>query len=189
MGDGTQCNIEVQRSDNDDHLKRARYNASVITARESNTGERFENILELYIIYISEFDFLKGGKTIYHIDKVLRETGGVVDDGLHEIFVNTVINDNSDIAELMSCFTKKEINNDKFPALTNEVKRLKTTEGGVLTMCDVIEKERKEARENEIFSSVAEGDYNAERGAEKLKITVEQFIEKMTQRGFVVPAK
>ncbi len=35
------------------------------------------------IIYISECDFLKGNKTIYHVDKVLRETGTVIDDGLH----------------------------------------------------------------------------------------------------------
>lgn len=35
LGNGTQVNVEVQRSDNDDHLKRARYNASSITVRES----------------------------------------------------------------------------------------------------------------------------------------------------------
>ena len=193
LGDGTQCNVEVQRSDNDDHLKRARYNASVITARESNTGERFDEILELYIIYISEFDFLKGKKTIYHLDKVLRETGKTVDDGLHEIFVNTAIDDNSDIAELMSCFTKKEVNNDKFPAFSKEVKRLKTTEGGVSTMCDVMEKYiqegRDEGREDEILSSVADGDYSIKRGAEKLKITVEQFLEKMAQKGLTAPTE
>ena len=35
LGNGTLCNIEVQRSNNDDHLRRARYNASVITAKEN----------------------------------------------------------------------------------------------------------------------------------------------------------
>ena len=30
---------------------------------------------------------------IYHIDKTIRENGRVVDDGLHEIFVNTAIDD------------------------------------------------------------------------------------------------
>ena len=140
MGNGTKCNIEVQRSDNDDHLKRARFNAASITVKASNPGDRFENVLELYIVYISEFDFLKKGKTIYHIDKVLRETGDVVDDGLHEIFVNTVIDDKTDIAELMACFTKKEVNNPKFPELSSEVKRLKETEGGARTVCEVMQK-------------------------------------------------
>lgn len=140
LGNGVKCNIEVQRANNDNHLRRARFNASSITVRESNPGEKFEDVLELYIVYISEFDFLKGGKTIYHVDKVLRETGDVVDDGLHEIFVNTVIDDGTDISDLMSCFMKKEVKNSKFPKLSAEVTRLKETEGGAQSVCEVMEK-------------------------------------------------
>lgn len=143
LGDGTKCNIEVQRSNNDNHLKRARFNASSITVKESNTGDTFDDVIELYIVYISEFDFLKGGKTIYHVDKVIRETNEVIDDGLHEIFVNTVIDDGTDIAELMACFMKKEVKNPKFPALSSEVTRLKATEGGARAVCEVMEKYNK----------------------------------------------
>ncbi len=140
LGDGTKCNIEVQRSDSDNHLKRARYNASSITIKESNPGDRFDDIVTVYIVYISEFDFLKKGKTIYHIDKIIRETGETIDDGLHEVFVNTTIDDNTKIAELMSCFLKKEINNKNFPQLSKEVYRLKNTEGGLTTVCELMNK-------------------------------------------------
>jgi len=143
LGNGTKCNIEVQRADNDDHLRRARFNASSITVKESNPGERFGDVVELYVVYISEFDFLKGGKTIYHVDKILRETGTIVDDGLHEIFVNTVIDDGTDISDLMACFMKKEVKNPKFPALSAEVARLKESEGGAQTMCDIMERYEK----------------------------------------------
>lgn len=143
LGNGTKCNIEVQRSNNDDHLRRARFNASSITVKESNPGDHFKDILELYIVYISESDFFKKGKTIYHVDKVLRETGTVIDDGLHEIFVNTQINDGTYIAELMSCFLKKEVKNPKFPAISAEVARLKETEGGTRAVCEVMEKYEK----------------------------------------------
>lgn len=143
LGNGTKCNIEVQRSDNDNHLKRARFNASSITVRDAEPGITFDEVIELYIVYISEFDFFKGNKTIYHLEKVLKETGEVVDDGLHEIFVNTSIDDGTDIAELMSCFTKKEVKNAKFPALSSEVKRLKETEGGVQVVCEVMQKYEK----------------------------------------------
>lgn len=143
LGDGTKCNIEVQRSNNDNHLKRARFNAASITVKESNTGDTFDDVIELYIVYISEFDFLKGGKTIYHVDKVIRETNEVIDDGLHEVFVNTVIDDGTDIAELMACFMEKEVNNPKFPALSSEVTRLKATEGGACAVCEVMEKYNK----------------------------------------------
>lgn len=61
------------------------------------------------------------------MEKVLRETGTFIDDG-------------TDIADLMSCFTKKEIKNPKFPALSSEVKRLKETEGGVQVVCEVMQK-------------------------------------------------
>ena len=65
-------------------------------------------------------------KDLRPIDDVfLRKTGKVVDDGLHEIFVNTVVDDGTDISELMSCFMKKEVKNPKFPALSSEVQRLK----------------------------------------------------------------
>lgn len=54
--------------------------------------------------------------------------------------MNTVVDDGTDIAELMSCFTKKEVKNDKFPALSSEVRRLKETEGGVQVVCEVMQK-------------------------------------------------
>lgn len=76
LGNGVKCNIEVQRSDNDNHLKRARFNASSITVKDSKPGDTFEDIIELYIVYISEFDFFKGKKTIYHVESVLKETEG-----------------------------------------------------------------------------------------------------------------
>lgn len=146
LGNGTKCNIEVQRADNDNHLKRARFNASSITVRDSQPGTKFDDVLELYVVYISQFDFLKGNKTTYHVEKFLRETGEVIDDGLHEVFVNTAVNDGTDIAELMSCFLRKEVKNEKFPALSREVSRLKETEGGVNSMCEVMEKELREMR-------------------------------------------
>jgi len=157
LGNGTKCNIEVQRSDNDNHLKRARFNAASITVKDSNPGDRFEDVIELYIVYITEFDFLKGNRTIYHVEKVLRETGDVVDDGLYEIFVNTVIDDGTDIAELMACFTKKEVKNPKFPALSSEVKRLKETEGGAQAVCEVMQKYIKEERLEKIQAMLREG--------------------------------
>lgn len=183
LRNGTKCNIEVQRADNDDHLKRVRFNASSITVKESTPGEHFRDILELYMVYISEFDFLKGGKTIYHVDKVLRETGKVIDDGLHEIYVNTVIDDGSDISDLMACFMKKEVKNPKFPALSAEVSRLKETEGGAQSVCAVMERyERmavKKDRIERIIIMVEKG-YSKEDVLE-LGYTADEYCEARTQ--------
>ena len=185
---GTKCNIEVQRADNDDHLKRVRFNASSITVKESNPGEHFKDILELYMVYISEFDFLKGGKTIYHVDKVLRETGKVIDDGLHEIYVNTVIDDGSDISDLMACFMKKEVKNPKFPALSAEVSRLKETEGGAQSVCAVMERyERMAVKKDRIERIII----MIEKGCSKefileLGYTEDEYCEARTQMMLLV---
>ena len=147
LGDGSLCNIEIQRSDNDNHLKRARFNAASITVKESEAGTNFEAVKDVYIVYISEKDFLKGGFTTYHIDKVIRENGVTVDDGLHEIFVNASIDDGSNIAELMQCFTQKDLNNPKFKAVTRRFKELKETERGLDAMCKIMEDIVKEENE------------------------------------------
>lgn len=59
------------------------------------------------------------------------------------LFVNTVIDDGTDISDLMACFTKEEVKNPKFPALSAEVARLKESEGGAQTMCDIMERYEK----------------------------------------------
>ena len=171
LGNGTKCNIEIQRSDNDNHLKRARFNAANITVRESNPRDKFDDVIEVYIVYISEFDIFKEGKTIYHVEKVLKETGTVVDDGLHEIFVNTTIDDGSAIADLMNCFTKKEVNNPKFPKFSKRVKELKTTEGGANAMCEVMEKYLVQ----QLVELVREGLLKVADAARKANMSEEEF--------------
>lgn len=147
LGDGSKCNIEVQRANSDDHLKRARYNAASIVTKNTEPGERFEDVPRVIIVYISERDFLGYGKTIYHIDKVIRENGELIDDGLQEVFVNTCIDDGTDIADLMRCFMQKEVHNQKFPKLSSRVNYLKEDEGGVSVMCEIMEKYMSEAKE------------------------------------------
>ena len=153
LGDGTKCNIEVQRSDNDDHLRRVRFNASSITVKESEKGTKFKQISNLVVVYISQFDIFGKGKTTYHVDKVIRETGTIIDDGLTEIFVNTEINDGTTISRLMEQFKKTDMEDNEFPELTRRVKFLKGTEGGVKAMCNVMERYEKIAADKAIFES------------------------------------
>ena len=93
LGNRKKCNVEVQRSNKDHHLKRVRFNASVITVRDSQTDDKFEETIDLIVVYISEFDIFKRGRVIYHVDSVIRETQERVDDGLERVFVNTVVKD------------------------------------------------------------------------------------------------
>ena len=151
-GDGRHINIEVQKANDDNHLKRVRYNAAVLTTNISETGSKFEFIPDVCIVFISKFDMFDGGLPLYHIDKVVRETGQVIDDGLTEKFVNTVNYDGSKPARLMKLFTDNDAySSDEFP-ITSELKsRLKSSEGGSRTMNEILEKLiSDEKRESEL---------------------------------------
>ena len=147
LENGKKCNVEVQRSNKDHHLKRVRFNASVITVRDSQTDDKFEETIDLIVVYISEFDIFKRGRVIYHVDSVIRETQEKVDDGLERVFVNTAVKDGTTISEYMNCFLQKEIDNAKFPELTNRVHYLKHEEGGVNAVCEVMRKYSEEVAE------------------------------------------
>ena len=147
LGDERECNVELQRSNKDHHLKRVRFNASSITVRDSQTGEKFEKTIDLIVVYISEFDIFKRGRVIYHVDSVIRETQEKIDDGLERVFVNTAVKDGTTISEYMDCFLQKEIDNAKFPELTNRVHYLKHEEGGVNAVCEVMRKYSEEVAE------------------------------------------
>ena len=54
LGNGKKCNVEVQRSDNDDHLRRVRFNASSITVRDSETKQKFKETEDVIVVYISQ---------------------------------------------------------------------------------------------------------------------------------------
>lgn len=150
LSDGTKCNIEIQRSDNDDHLRRVRFNAASISVKDSQTSQKFTEIEDIIIVYISQFDIFKSGHVLYHVDNVIRETGKKIDDGLMRVFVNTEIKDGTTISEYMECFLKKEINNPKFPILTKRMNLLKHEERGLDAVCDVMEKYEKKAVEENV---------------------------------------
>ena len=161
-GDGRHINIEVQKADDDNHLKRARYNASILTTNIAKTGKKFEFIPDACIVFISKFDIFDSGLPLYHIDKVVRETGQVIEDGLTEIFVNTVNYDGSKPARLMKLFTENDAySNDEFP-ITSELKsRLKSSEGGSMAMNEILEKlisdEKRESEKRGRKEGILEG--------------------------------
>lgn len=109
LENGNTCNIEVQKLNDDNYVKRVRYNASCITANTTDPGTKFEKVPDVIVIFITEFDIFKAGKTIYHIDRTICETGEINDNGLYEIYVNTKIDDGTDISALMKIFREQYV--------------------------------------------------------------------------------
>ena len=139
-GDGHRINVEVQKADDDDHIRRCRYNAAGMTWKEAEKGTRFRDLPDVCVVYITEHDFLHGGHTVYHVDKILRENGSLIDDGSSVIYVNTAVNDGSAISDLMRCFMQKTVNDPRFPRLSERVHQYKNTEKGAAEMCEELER-------------------------------------------------
>ncbi len=140
LGDGREVNIEVQKADDDNHQKRVRYNGAILTTNTADPGIKFENVPDVCVIFISKFDVFEGGFPLYHIDRMVRETGKVVGNGFEEVYVNTKVKDGSEISELMEVFVEDKAYNNKFPVTSGIKRRYKETEGGLQTMCEIMEK-------------------------------------------------
>ena len=117
-------NIEIQRSDKGAGVKRARYNSSLIDANVTEPGEKYENLCESYVIFITENDIMKAGLPIYHIDRMVKETGELFGDESHIIYVNK--EDEKGVATM--CRAMEEMRNETARE-TEHAKAIKVAKG------------------------------------------------------------
>ena len=101
---GNIITVEVQKTDNDDHQKRMRYNLANIDTTFVEKGIKYADLPDIYAIFISPFDLFRANCTAYHVNRCLLETGDIVNNGIHELYVNAAVNDGSDIVDLMQYF-------------------------------------------------------------------------------------
>ena len=55
---------------------------------ELKNKAKHNELPETLVIFITEHDVLKNGEKIYHIDRIVRETQKIFEDGTHIIYVN-----------------------------------------------------------------------------------------------------
>ena len=172
---GKYYNIEVQKADDDDHQKRVRYNGAMATTFAMRAGEDYKQMPDVRIVFISRFDVFRAERAMYHVDRVVRETGQIVDNGQSEIYVNAKVDDGTPVAELMNYFKKSEGRNDICPKLSERVKIFKTEQKEVTAMCELMEMERLAGREEgREEGRITERTENILRLMEKMGISFEQ---------------
>lgn len=149
-------NVEIQRSDRGAGAKRARYNSSLLDANLTHSGDSYSDLNETYIVFITERDILKRGLPIYHIDRVVRETGDIFEDEAHIIYVNSQIKDETALGRLMHDFFCTDAAEMYYSALADRVRYFKEDTKGVANMCRAMEEMRNEtAREATHTKAVA----------------------------------
>lgn len=65
LENGRKCNVEVQKENDDDHIRRVRYNAACLTANITSPGTHFKEVPDVIMIFVSKFDIFKAGKPIF----------------------------------------------------------------------------------------------------------------------------
>lgn len=194
---GIYVNVEVQKPNNDDHEARVRYNASVVTANQTPKGSKFKDVAQVIVIYITKFDIFGDGLPIYHIDRVVRETGKTRTDGFTEIYVNASVKNyddelNSNVSDLMDLFTDRmKLNPEKFPEFSKRKNMFVNTEKGENEMCEKVDQLARQ-REQEavlmtLFRGVEAGGVKVTFAAKEANLSLNEFKDQMRLRGFSVP--
>ena len=136
---GKVYDIEVQRADHGANFHRARFNSSMIDTRLLKVGQDFAEMVDSYVIFITENDVIGKGLPMYHINRVIEETGEKFVDGSHIIYVNGSYKNNDDpVGKLMHDFRCIVPDDMNYPLLAQNVRYFKE-EGGQARMCKAVE--------------------------------------------------
>ena len=148
---GNLFNIEVQKDDKkrdhskaEEYQKRVRFNLASMDTAFAEKGTEFHNLPDLYAVFISQLDPFGEQNTSYRVRRALEKSNTTVYNGLHEIYVNTAVNDGTLIAELMQYFENSNGINPNFEKLSTHVEELKTDENEVTSMASVFDEYAQE---------------------------------------------
>ena len=116
----------------------------MVDVRMLKAKQDFGKLKDSYVIFFYKRDKFKEGFPIYHVERIVRETGKSFNDGSHIIYVNGNYKGEDDLAKLIEDFYQKNPANMNFKALSDGVKHFKEKEKGRETMCDSVEKYAKD---------------------------------------------
>lgn len=146
---GRIVNVEMHPKEDEDHVRRVRYHLSSIDMSFLEKGTSYDTIPEVYLIYITERDFIGENRGINEVERIIKRSGKRIDNGVHELYVNFSGKlENAEQKELLSYMVNSDSNykTDTFPNLVKRVKLFKEKKEGINIMCDIIDRERAEGR-------------------------------------------
>ena len=137
--EGKRYNIEIQRDDRGAKPKRARLHCAYMDSSALKKGQFSEDLPECYVIFITENDVLKGGLPIYNIEQVVTQTNSLFNSGLHIVYVNSQIKDNTPLGKLMSDFHCSDPSGANYGFIKQKHEYYKNKQEGVNKMSSLIQ--------------------------------------------------
>ena len=141
---GRKINVEIQRSDKGAGRKRARYNSSMMDANLLQKGEKFDELPETYVVFITEHDVIGDGQPLYKIERYISGSNKKFEDGSHILYVNGAYRDETPIGKLMHDFSCTAPDDMYYDELAERVRFFKESKEGVAIMCRVMEDMRNQ---------------------------------------------
>lgn len=170
-------NVEVQKENEGNHERRMRYNQAAVDWTFLEKGTKFNDLPELYMIFISGFDPFKLGKSNYDISLIISGTDVKCNDGIHRLYFNTAVNDGTDLSALMQYIADSRADNTKFGALSQAVKQHKIINEGVESMCKALEEYARSMNKEVFLEGKIEGKIETIRNLLKLNMPLEKALE------------
>lgn len=155
--DGREYNVEVQRKNDGADPHRARYHASILDTMHIGKGEAWKDFPPAIVIFITEHDVLKGGKSIYHVRRMIQELDCKrFEDDAEIIYVNASCQDDTPLGQLMHDLQCKDPEKMHSKILAERVKYFKANEHGVMKMCEIMEEIREKGKAEGKAEGIAE---------------------------------
>ena len=168
---GKHYNVEVQKKPEGAHIRRARFNSSMMDSRMLKEGQEFSELQDSYMVFITQTDIFGYGIPIYTINRHFEEIDDLFDDGSHIIYVNGNYKGDDEVGKLLHDFGCKESKDMYYPELAKGVRHFKEEEGGRRIMCEAVEKyaeqKAEKARLNNLLDSIRKIMANMKMGAEQ----------------------
>ena len=136
---GKYYNIEVRKGAEGAHVRRARFNSSMMDSRMLKAGQEFSELRDSYMVFITQTDIFGYGIPIYTVNRRFEEIDVPFQDGSHIVYVNGSYKGDDAVGRLMHDFGCKESKDMYYPELAKGLKHFKE-EGGRKSMCEAVEK-------------------------------------------------
>ena len=138
--EGKIYDCEVQRANKGAIPRRARYNSSMMDARELAKGEEYSKLPETWVIFITKNDIYGAGFPLYRVERIVQELQRPFDDGAHILYVNGANRDDTPLGRLMQDFFCENPEQMNYKELAERADYFKAGAEGVNTMCELMEK-------------------------------------------------
>lgn len=139
-------NVEIQVGDKGNHERRLRYYRTAIGWSYLEKGVDYKNMPELYMIFISDFDPFGKNKNFYEIGQYVKGCNLDYDDGVHRLYFNTEVVDDTELSKLLQYLANSDAANKSFGALSKAVAYHKVENKGVDVMCKAVEEYANERK-------------------------------------------